>query len=390
MLFLVTRNLGDGLRLFLAGLALEKVLGTNLDVCIIVIGIATIVYTFFGGMKAVIWSDCLQLVIYVTGGIVALQILISYFPGGWGELWEFGQSTNRFRWFNSGFSADGVTIFTTNYNIWAGVIGGAALTLGTHGTDQMFVQRYLSSRGQRDAAKAVIASGVIVFLQFALFLLLGVALACFYDRIEPRTFEHNDQVFATFIVDQLPVGVVGLTLAAVFAAAMSTLSSSLNSSAAAAVSDFYRPWVENRQRESRRVENQRDREGQGSEVSSPQLLGVSRAFTVLFGLIQIGVGIGASRISRSVVNDALAIAGFTAGLLLGVFALGIFTKSAHQRGVLAGFFAGIAVLSWVKFATPIAWPWYAIIGAFATFVVGYVASLILPPAETPAVARKSE
>lgn len=373
LLFLVTRNLGDGLRLFLAGLALEKVLGLELNACIIVIGIATILYTYFGGMKAVIWSDCLQLVIYMTGGVVALILLVGNFPDGWRELWAFGEQTGRFRWFDSGFNSQPITVFTDPFNIWAGLLGGAMLTLGTHGTDQMFVQRYLSSRNRRDASMAVVASGLVVFLQFCLFLLLGVALACFYDHIQPQSFDHNDEVFAAFIVDYLPVGLVGLTLAAVFAAAMSTLSSSLNSSAAAAVSDFYQPWLTR----------------QGGEVSSKHLVNVSRGFTAMFGLIQIIVGIAASQLSRSVVNDALAIAGFTAGILLGVFGLGILTRRANQRGVLMGFVAGIAFLTWIKFGTPIAWPWHAIIGSAVTFAVGYACSRWISPSTSESDSNSS-
>lgn len=317
MLFLVTRNLGDGLRLFLAGIALEKVLGFDLHLCIAVIGIATIVYTFSGGMKAVIWSDCLQFVVYMLGGLLALKILIGYFPGGWHELIEFGNSSGRFQLFDFRWRSTATfSVWTETYSFWTGIIGGAVLTLGTHGTDQMFVQRYLSARSQRDAGRAVIVSGFVVLAQFALFLLLGVALACYYTNVNPQSFRRKDEVFATFIVDHLPVGLVGLTLAAVFAAAMSTLSSSLNSSAAAAVADFYQPWASRR----------------SAAVDPQKLLAVSRRFTVLFGVIQIAIGIGASYISESVVSDALAIAGFTAGILLGVFALGMFSRSTHQRG----------------------------------------------------------
>jgi Na+/proline symporter len=212
----------------------------------------------------------------------------------------------------------------------------------------------------------LILSGFVVFLQFTLFLLLGVALAGFYSFVHPKVFEHNDQVFASYIVDYLPVGLIGFTLAAVFAAAMSTLSSSLNSSATAAVNDFYRPWEKRR----------------GKDSSTDRLLRISQQFTVFFGLVQICVGIGASYISRSVVNDALAIAGFTAGILLGVFFLGVFTRRAHQSGVLIGMSVAICVLTYVKFGTAVAWPWYAIIGALTTCVVGYLASRVLP--ETPA------
>lgn len=363
LMFLCARNLGDGLRLFLAGIALEKVLGIDLHYCIIVIGLATIVYTFFGGMKAVIWSDCLQFVIYMIGGAVALVLLIRAFPGGLSEFWEYGQSTGKFQVFDFRFfPEEGFRIWSEPYTFWSGVIGGTVLTLGTHGTDQMMVQRYLSAPSKRDASRALVLSGLVVFAQFTLFLLLGVALAGFYSIVHPQTFEKGDEVFATYIVDYLPVGLVGFTLAAVFAAAMSTLSSSLNSSATAALNDFYVPALLRR----------------GEVPSTSQQLSVSRRWTVLFGLLQIDIGIGASRLSSSVVGDALAIAGFTAGILLGVFVLGVFSRRAHQRGVLVGMMVAIVVLSYVKFGTSIAWPWFALIGATATITVGYVASVLLP------------
>ncbi len=368
LLFLVTRNLGDGLRLFLAGLALEKVLGLDLHLCIALIGLATIVYTFFGGMKAVIWSDCLQFVVYMMGGLLALKILVGYLPGGWSELIEFGGTSGRFHILDFRLkSTETFSLWSEPFTFWSGLIGGAVLTLGTHGTDQMFVQRYLSARSGRDASRAVIASGFVVFFQFALFLVLGIALACYYTNVEPTDFKYGDEVFAAFIVDHLPVGLVGITLAAVFAAAMSTLSSSLNSSAAAAVSDFYEPWAYSGRSEV------------PAEERSARLLSVSRRFTIFFGVLQIAVGVGASYISRSVVSDALAIAGFTAGILLGIFALGMFTRTAHQRGALVGMMCGIAVLSWFKFGTSVAWPWFAIIGALATFACGYLASRWIPP-----------
>lgn len=363
LMFLVARNLGDGLRLFLAGIALEKVIGIELHLCIALIGIATIIYTFFGGMKAVVWSDCIQFVVYVTGGILALLILLRSFPGGWSELVEFGEATGRFQLFDFRvLPADEFSLLTEPFTFWAGLFGGATLTLGTHGTDQMMVQRYLCARNQSQAALALILSGCVVIVQFALFLLLGIALACFYTKVSPQTFEYNDEVFATFIVEHLPVGLIGITLAAVFAAAMSTLSSSLNSSAAAAVNDLYRPRGK-----------QTD-----DEASAARRLKLSRGLTILFGFVQIGVGIGASHISRSVVSDALAIAGFTAGILLGIFSLGILTKRTTQQGALVGMVAGIAVLSYIKFGTSTAWTWYAIIGAVTTFTVGYCSSLLLP------------
>lgn len=354
VLFLVTRNLGDGLRLFLAAIVLEKVAGIDLPICIALIGLATIIYTFVGGMKAVVWNDCIQFVVYMVGGAVAGLIIVKHVPGGWEELLSFAQTNDKLRVFD--FSFD----ITKKFTFWSGLLGGAALTLGTHGTDQLMVQRYLSARGEADARRAVIASGFVVFVQFTMFLLLGVALACFYSVVSPQTtFDRNDEVLATFIVRQMPVGLVGLTLAAVFSAAMSTLSSSLNSSASSAVNDLYKPMFK-------------------IEPSPQHLLRVSRLLTVVFGVIQIAVGVAASSLSSSVINDALAIAGFSAGLLLGVFALGVLTKRVGQQGALFGLIVGIAVLTNVLFFTKIAWPWYAIIGSTATFAAGLLISSLFP------------
>ena len=243
--------------MFLAGIALEKVLGIDLHYCIIAIGLATIVYTFFGGMKAVIWSDCLQFVIYMLGGLIALVLLIRAFPDGISGFVEYGRATEKFRLFDFRWkSVDGFSVWTEPYTIWAGVLGGAVLTLGTHGTDQMMVQRYLSARCQRDAARALMLSGCVVVMQFPLVLLLGVALAGVYSIVQPQTFGRPEEVFARYIVFYLPVGLIGLTLAALIAAAMSSLSSSLYSSATAAVNDFYLPLAKRC----------------GSELSAMQLL----------------------------------------------------------------------------------------------------------------------
>ena len=353
ILFLITRNLGDGLRLFLTAIVLEKVAGVDLTVCIVLIGIATIVYTFFGGMKAVVWNDCIQFVVYVVGGLVAGLVIIRLLPDGWSEVAQFAQAENKLRMFD--FELD----LTRTYTFWSGLIGGAALSLGTHGTDQMMVQRYLSARSQTGAKTAVIVSGFVVLFQFAFFLLLGIGLACFYAHVAPdKSFDRNDEVFATFIVDHLPVGLTGITLAAVFSAAMSTLSSSLNSSATTTVNDFLVPQ-------------------NAKAVDQNMLLNWSKWLTVGYGLVQIVIGIGASYISRSVVGDALAVAGFAAGVLLGVFALGVLTKRVGQPSALFGMVAGILCLIVLKFRTELAWPWYAVFGSMTIFGIGLLHSYLL-------------
>lgn len=350
--FLVARNLGDGLRLFLTAIVLKEVAGINLSVCVVLIGAATIVYTLLGGMKAVVWNDCIQFVVYIAGGLVAGALIIDSLPGGWSQWWEYARTNHKLTMFDFRWDV------TEAYTFWAGLLGGATLTMGTHGADQMMVQRYLCARSQRDATRALVLSGFVVFFQFALFLLLGVGLACYYTSVSPETqFDRNDEVFATFIVRQMPVGLVGLTLAAVFSAAMSTLSSSLNSSAGAAVNDLYRPrWKQ--------------------EPSSEHLVRVSRLMTAVFGALQIGVAIAASHYSRSVVEDALAVAGFAAGILIGIFALGTRTRRVGQQAALGGMLCGLLVLAAVKFGTDIAWPWYALIGASATFGAGWLLSWV--------------
>jgi Na+/proline symporter len=244
------------------------------------------------------------------------------------------------------------------------------LSFGTHGTDQMMVQRYLAARDRRDATRALITSGFVVLVQFAVFLLLGVALACFFEQFPPETaIEKGDEALAAFIVAHMPIGLAGVTLAAVFAAAMSTLSSSLNSSATAAVNDFG-PLLGT------------------AEMSPTRRVGMCRMLTIVFGLIQVAVAIGAHYYSKSVVdddmaisvvNDALAIAGFVAGILLGIFSLGVLTEWVRQRAALFGMMGGVAVVSYVKFGTDVAWPWYTVVGAVSTFVFGLLASLAQSP-----------
>jgi len=350
LIFLVTRNLGDSLRLFLTAIVVEKVTGLSLTASIVAVGACTVAYTFVGGMKAVIWSDCLQFVIYTGGGIGALVLMIRMLPGGWTQFGQFAASENKFQLFN--FAVD----FTKEYTIWAGIIGGALLALGTHGTDQMMVQRYLCTGSQRNAAKALIASGFVVLAQFTLFLSVGVGLAAFYATQPGSDVLKKDEVFISFIIHQMPVGLVGLTIAAVFSAAMSTLSSSLNSSAGAVVSDFLR-----------------------NQGTPQHQLRMTQLMTLLFGVLQVvtAIAVGSMNVELSIVNKVLAVAGFAGGILVGVFALGVATVRVGQISALCGMLAGTVVLAYVKFWTPIAWPWLTLIGATTTIVGGLLVSLLI-------------
>lgn len=374
LLFLVTRNLGDGLRLFLAALVLQKMVDWPFWWSAFVIGGITIVYTYFGGMRSVVWNDCIQLVIYMAGGLATVFILAANIPGGWGEFWEYSQAHGKLTLIQAWPAESDPRSFlhwlvSDAFSLWAGLIGGAFLTLGTHGTDQMMVQRYLSARSQPDAARALFLSGIVVFLQFALFLFIGLQLACFYSHQPETVFARGDEVYAHFIIESFPknTGLVGLMLAAILAAAMSTLSSSLNSSASAIINDFYLP----------RIKHNPNRE---------QLLKLTRRLAVAFGLLQVGIGIWATTFDRSVVGNALSIAGYSAGLLLGLFALGVLTRRVQQRHAFIGALTGLVVLLFVQFGLPaltvdawrVAWPWYALIGSSTTFAAGTLSTFIVP------------
>jgi solute:Na+ symporter, SSS family len=386
-LFLITRSLADGFRLFATGLVLAALLrampGTDelalawvpaleptitvLVASVLVIGVATMIYTYLGGMTAVIWTDVIQLVVYVGGAIIALFVLLGEIPGGWSEVAATGRAAGRFQLFD--FTWD----VTRGYTFWSGVIGGAFLTTATHGTDQMMVQRYLCSDSERHARAALLWSGAIVFVQFALFLLIGAMLYVYYTGYAPQEIVEftrdgrllTDRIFPHFIVRHLPAGIVGLVIAAIFAAAMSTLSSSLNSSAAATVGDFYMPLT-------------------GERRSAAHYLTVSRLLTAAFGLVQITVAIVAINLSSRVVDEVLGIASFTNGVILGVFLLGTLTVRVQQRAAFIGILLGAALMLYVKLFTGVTWQWYVLIGSLATLATGWLASLGLePPAGAP-------
>src|SRR5690606_31872058 len=261
-LFLLTRNAGDSLRLFLTALVLQLAVGIDLTTSIIALGGVTLVYTFIGGAKSVIWNDCVQFVIYIIGAVAAGVVMIDVIPGGFAQIIEAATADDRLRVLDFDTS-----LVKPSMTFWAGLAGGAFLTAATHGTDQLMVQRYLSARRQADAALALGLSGFIVLLQFALFLLLGIGLAVMHGATDDAHGLQADQLFASFLVNYLPTGLLGLALAAVFAAAMSTLSSSLNSSAAVFINDIYLPL-------------------RGEIVDQAAQVRASRLATILFGLLQ--------------------------------------------------------------------------------------------------------
>jgi solute:Na+ symporter, SSS family len=352
LLFLTTRGLSDGVRLFSTGLVLAVVTQLSDLTTVTIIGAITIVYTYYGGMRAVIWTDVIQLLIYLAGAVAALFIIESKIPGGWGEIVATAEPLGKFQFLDFTFN------IATVYTFWAGVIGGAFLTFATHGSDQMMVQRYLAAGSKRDSQIALTVSAVIVFFQFALFLLIGVMLFAFYQHFPPaQEITQVDRVFPLFITTHMPPGISGLIVAAVFAAAMSTLSSCLNSLSSATTNDFYRVYLV-------------------PQASDKHYLRISRLITLVWGTVLVGVSMLA-RGWGSVLEAGLTITSITMGSILGIFLLGLGMKRARQAAALTGMVAGLAVMLTVHFTLEVAWTWYTLIGTSVTVSVGALATLIL-------------
>ncbi|OWK35043.1 sodium:solute symporter family transporter [Fimbriiglobus ruber] len=358
-LFLVTRTVADGLRIFLTALLLQYV-GWGVEVSILAVGFVTIVYTYLGGMKAVIWTDLIQFVIKIAGALLAGVFVLKLLPGGWGQFLADGEAAGKFKLLETTFDP------VVPYNLWAGLVGGAVFSMASHGADQLMVQRYLCARSLGHARFALVLSGFTVLAQFLLFLAVGIGMYLLNEAGEFPLPDgvRNDEVFGLFIVTKLPTGVVGLLVAAVLAAAMSTLSSSLNSSANAIVTDFYRPL-----------------RPLHSELWYVRL---SRIMTVVCGIIQMAVAFTAYRSggSKSVVEQVLAVAGFTTGLLLGLFILGSLRRpvqsSAALVGMLCGFTAVLVVWLFSVFGSQLlAWPWYAPLGCGTTVLVAFVTQSLM-------------
>lgn len=358
-MFVVMRTIADGVRLLLTAFVLAAVFkslnlaDSAVSASIIGIGLVMIVFTLIGGIEAIVWIEVVQLLIYIGGAIAAAVILIQDIPGGFDAAVALGRQYEKFRILD--FSFD----LTKTYTFWSGVIGGAFLTMSTHGTDQYMVQRYLCTDRPRKAASALLMSGLIVLLQFIGFLFVGVLLFAFYAPFNlpayatagsAAPFTAPDQVFPDFITNHMPVGLAGLVVAAIFAAAMS---SSLSAIAATVTSDLYAPLKPGRP----------DR----------HYLNVSRAVIVIAGIVQIAVGVAMQHSARSALGTVLSVASLINGPILGVFLLGWFTR-AKRTAALAGMACGLATVLYVWLGTPIAWPWYTLIGSMTTLAVGSIVS----------------
>ena len=361
-LFLITRAAAEGVRVFAVSIVVGIAIGVNDTLAIGIISILTLLYTFEGGMAAVIWTDVVQMLIYIVGTVIAISTLGGHVPGGWHHIHAIAAPAGKFHVFNFAFN------LTQNYTFWAGALGGMFLTMASHGTEQLMVQRLLAARNLRDSRTALLSSGLVILFQFTLFLLIGAGLFVFYG-LYPETFASSDRIFPTFIVREMPIGIAGLLVAAILAAAMSNLSAALNSLSSTTVVDFYMHWR--------------------PQATDRKRMMISRSSTVWWAIVLFAIAVYSVHVGGKghVVETGLSIASVAYGSLLGVFLLGTLTKYATQTGAIIGMIFGFALNVWLwqghfpitigPITIPhIAFTWYVLIGAFVTFAIGSLCSLV--------------
>jgi SSS family transporter len=358
--FLLTRAAAEGVRVFAVALVVRIALGPTLsgmsdlgrDVAAIgIVTLLTLLYTFEGGMAAVIWTDVVQLCLYGSGAVLAIVVVGRGIPGGWPHIVSVASSAGRFRIFDTSLN------WTTTYTVWSGIIGGAFLATASHGTDQLIVQRLLAARSERQSKLAITASGLGVFALFALFLLIGAMLFVYYRDFPPASaFSRTDVIFPTFITTRMPHMVAGLMIAAILAAAMSNLSAALNSLSSTSVVDFYARVF--------------------PQSSEDERVRLSRAATACWAVVLFLLALLARR-GGTVIEMGLSIASVAYGSLLGVFLLGVLTRSATEGGAMIGMVCGVAFNVYCWRFTSISFTWYVVLGSAVTFFIGYAASWFL-------------
>jgi SSS family solute:Na+ symporter len=360
-LFLLTRAAAEGVRVYAVSIVVSIALGTGEVASIAIITALTLIYTFEGGLAAVIWTDVVQTVIYVSGTLVGLATILHLVPGGWTAIHAAAASAGKLQVFD--FRPN----FWQPYTFWAGVIGGTFFITASHGTDQLIVQRLLAARSQKQSVTALLSSGVAILFQFVLFLIVGVMLWAFY-RVPSANFGKPDRIYPTFIVSQMPHGISGLLIAAILAAAMSNLSAALNSLSSSTIMDFLprlRPKTDERTR-----------------------MKLSRLATVCWAMVLFGLAVLALQKAGRVLEVGLQIASVAYGSLLGVFLLGVLTRKANQRGAMVGMLFGFSMELYL-WRAHVPWTWWVMIGTMVTFATGYAASLLLPE-QSKQTARASD
>jgi SSS family solute:Na+ symporter len=350
--FLVVRAFAEGVRVFAISIVISTVLGTGEVVSILLILCLTLFYTFEGGMTAVIWTDVVQMGLYILGAAVSFFVVLDQIPGGWGHVVAVAAPLGKFRVFDFSFHLT-PEYFSLKYTFWAGLVGGCFLTTASHGTEQLMVQRLLAARDERQSRTALLASWAVIFVQFTLFLLIGVALFVLYSARHMPLPNPPDRLYPEFVWHSLPPVLSGLVIAAILAAAMSNLSAALNSLASATVMDF------------------------GGVPRDARGLRWARAATVAWGGVLLVIVLVSARYWHGVLETGLTLASIPYGGMLGVFLLGLLPRRVSQTAAMIGMAAGVGTVLYVTLATHIAWTWYVAIGTCVTFASGLLISALI-------------
>jgi SSS family transporter len=356
--FLGTRLAADGVRLFATAIPLQLIVGFDYPVVILVLAVVAFLYTFAGGVRGIIWVDAVQMFIYLGGAILALVVLGMEAEGGLPALAEAAAESGKFRIFDLSFGSD---FFQRPYTLPAGLLGGAFLSMASHGTDQLIIQRVLTTKALLPSRKALVGSGLIVILQFAVFLLVGILLFAFYAGADVGELglTRSDEIFPHYIIQYFPPGITGFVIAGLMAAALSTLAGSMSSMASSTMLDLLKPYF-------------------GGRLSAEAEVRLSRAVTGLAAVLLVGAAMFFMNTTQTVVELALSIASFTYGGLLGTFLLGVLFKRTTQGHALTAFIAGILIMITVISLQVVAWTWYTVVGVTVTVIIGTIASTIFP------------
>ena len=358
-IFLLLRAMAEGVRVFAVSTVVSIVLGTGELVSIFAIVCLTLFYTFEGGMTAVIWTDVVQMFLYIGGAVVSFFLILHAIPGGWPHVLTLAETAHKFRLFDFRFALTS-EFFLRKYSFWSGLLGGCFLTTASHGTEQLLVQRLLAARNEKESRLALFSSWFVVMFQFTLFLMVGVLLYCFYYQSALKPPAVLDKIYPAFIWSNLPTGIAGLVIAAILAAAMSNLSAALNAMSSTTIMDFVKPLR--------------------PSFTDKQLVKMARWSTLAWGFILFCIGLLARHVN-SVLEAGLTIASILYGALLGVFLLGVLTKRPGEPAAIIGMSAGLVTTLILQ--RYVAYTWFVICGSLTTLLVGYIAGFFFRSHDFP-------
>lgn len=352
-MFIIFQFARIGIVLYLPSIALSLVTGIDIIFCIVVMALISIVYTVIGGIEAVIWTDVIQVFVLLGGAVLAFFMMAADSQNGIGGIIDLSLEADKLRMFDFHFSLKSPTL-------WILVFGGIGANLISYGSDQTVIQRYLTTKDENDAARSIWTNGILTIPASIIFFALGTALFAFYKSFPEKlnaTMEMTDAVFPWFIVSELPVGIAGLLIAGVFAAAMSSLDSSMNSVATAFTMDFYKRFK--------------------PQARDQKCLKIARVVTVVVGLCGMTFALAmATWDIKSLWEQFVKYIGLFGGGLGGLFILAIFTRRANGKGAMIGLLASGIIQYYLNINNIVHSVFFSASGMISCFVIGYLVSML--------------